>query len=91
MGTGTVGVSGVTRTTNKYIVKWYNGSTLLETDSVEYNAQPDYNSSDPTKASTAQYNYTWSGQWSTNSSATSGTVEASLPPVTGNVAYYAVG
>jgi hypothetical protein len=79
------------QTPRSYTVKWYNGSTLLETDSVAYNTKPDYNSTSPTKSSTAQYTYTWSGQWSTNSSATSGTIEANLPAVTSNVNYYAVG
>lgn len=92
MGTGTVSTGGITRTVNKYTVKWYNGSTLLETDNnVEYGTQPDYNGSNPTRASTAQYSYTWSNQWSTNSSATSGAAESGLPTVTGNVSYYAVG
>ena len=84
-------VTGVSSATRKYTVKWYNGSTLLETDSVAYNTKPDYNGPDPTKASTAQYTYTWSRQWSANSSATSGVTEANLPAVTNNVNYYAVG
>lgn len=93
-----VGITGDTtyyaaysKTTREYTVKWYNGSTLLEIDSVAYNTKPDYNGSTPTKASTAQYTYTWSNQWSASSSATSGVTEANLPVVTSNVSYYAVG
>lgn len=67
-----------TWTVNKYTVRWYNGSTLLETDtSVPYNTTPTYNSSTPTKASTAQYDYTFSG-WS-----------PAVGNITGDTDYYA--
>ena len=92
MGTGTVNTSGVTRTVNKYTVKWYCESMLLETDTdVPYGSIPDYNGSTPLKEATAQYTYTWNNQWSTNSSATSGVAEAALPTITGDTNYYAVG
>jgi len=49
-----------TRSDRTYTVKWYNGSTLLETDTgVGYNATYTYNGSTPTKSSTAQYSYTF--------------------------------
>ena len=51
-----------------YNVYFYNGSELIFTDTVEYGSDAAYEGSNPTKASTAQYSYTFSG-WNTNSGA----------------------
>lgn len=49
-------------TTREYSVYFYNGSTLLETATVQYGGTAVYpGSSNPTKASTAQYTYTFAG------------------------------
>jgi hypothetical protein len=64
MGTGTVTVSGVTRTINKYTVKWmtYDGSSTLETDTnVEYGTKATFNGTNPIRDSSAQYNYSFAG------------------------------
>ena len=80
-----------TAETNEYTVTWMNGSTQLEKDEdVPYGTAPSYDqASDPTKAATAEFTYTFDG-WSTDPNATSGTAEASLPTVAGNVTYYAI-
>lgn len=51
-----------------YNVYFYNGSNLMFTDTVEYGSSAVYEGSAPTKASTAQYSYAFSG-WNTNSGA----------------------
>jgi uncharacterized repeat protein (TIGR02543 family) len=67
-----------------------NDTTQLETDSdVAYGTSPSYDSVTPTKAATAQYTYTFIG-WNTDPTATTGTLEANLPSVTGDVTYYAI-
>ncbi len=79
---GNTSISAVTATTaRKYTIRWIgaDGSTALETDSdVAYNATLTYNGSTPTKASTAQYNYTFSA-WklgsTSGSNVTSGTTK----------------
>jgi uncharacterized repeat protein (TIGR02543 family) len=77
-------------TTNEYTVTWMNDTTTLETDSdVAYGTSPSYDSATPTKAATAQYTYTFIG-WNTDPTATTGTLEANLPSVTGDVTYYAI-
>ncbi len=50
------------KTTRKYTVRWYNDSTLLETDlNVMYAGKAIYNGATPTKASTVQYDYLFTG------------------------------
>ncbi|MBO5553033.1 MAG: leucine-rich repeat protein [Paludibacteraceae bacterium] len=52
-----------TATTRSYTIRFLNGSTVLQTNTLKYGATPSYTGSTPTKASTAQYAYTFSG-WS---------------------------
>jgi len=79
-----------TAETNEYTVTWMNATTQLEKDEdVPYGDAPSYDGSTPTKVATAQYTYTFDG-WSTDPNATSGTAEASLSTVAGDVTYYAI-
>lgn len=50
-------------TVRSYTIRFLNGSTVLQTGSVKYGTTPSYTGSTPTKSSTAQYSYTFSG-WS---------------------------
>ena len=64
--TGTTTVSGyfIEASTPSYTVTWKNwDNTTLATDTVEEGSTPSYSGSTPTKASTAQYTYTFTG-WS---------------------------
>lgn len=54
-----------TETTNKYKVIWKNDNgDVLEEDETEYGKIPTYDSAEPTKASTAEFTYTFAG-WDT--------------------------
>lgn len=68
-----------TETVNTYTVTWKNADgTVLETDvKVPYGDMPEYNSSTPVKASTAQYDFAFAG-WDT-----------AVSEVTGDVVYTA--
>ena len=48
---------------NTYTITFKNGSTTLQTSTVNHGSTPSYTGSTPTKAQTAQYTYTFSG-WS---------------------------
>ena len=51
-----------TQTLRKYTITWKNADgTTLKTEQVDYGTTPSYTGSTPTKASTAQYTYTFSG------------------------------
>ena len=64
--------------TRKYVITFKDGNgNVLKTDSVAYGTKPIYTSDIPTKTSTAQYSYTFSG-WS-----------PALTEVTGNTTYVA--
>jgi len=57
-----------------YAVRFYNGSTLLETDWIASGGTATYNGSTPTKSSTAQYTYTFSGWSSTDGGSASSSI-----------------
>ena len=59
---------------NYYEVKFYNGGTLLFTDTVEEGSNAAYEGSTPTKASTAQYNYTFAGWAATDGGSANSTI-----------------
>lgn len=73
--------------TNKYTVTWYDdeGNVLRPDENVEYGTTPSYGSN-PSKAETAEYTYTFAG-WSATKG---GDVLDPLPPVDGPEAYYAI-
>ena len=48
---------------NTYTIKFVNGSTTLQTSTVNHGVTPTYNGSTPTKSATVQYTYAFSG-WS---------------------------
>jgi hypothetical protein len=73
-----------TQTVRTYTITWNVGGAV-RTAAVSYGTVPSY-SGTPTKASTDQYTYTFTG-WST---ADGGAVLSPLPKVTGDVTYYAV-
>ncbi len=76
-------------TANTYTVTWMNGDIQLEKDeNVDYNAQPSYGGTMPTKAADSEYTYQFVG-WSKTDGAETGTAAANLPEVTENVTYYA--
>ena len=68
-------VATFTETLRTYTVKWKNGNDVLEEDAdVEYGTMPSYDGEQPTKASTAQYTYQFSG-WAPTVSIVTGAVE----------------
>ena len=72
--------------TNNYTVTWYNeDGTELRQDTVAYGTAPSYGS-DPTKAETAEFTYTFAG-WSATMG---GQVIETLPAVDGAETYYAI-
>ena len=50
-----------TETLNKYTITFKNGDEVLQTGEVEYGTVPTYSGQTPTKASDAQYTYTFDG------------------------------
>ena len=50
-------------TVNTYTITFYDedGTTVLQSGNVEYGKKPEYSSETPTKASTAEYDYTFAG------------------------------
>lgn len=74
-------------TVNKYTITWmnYNGTATLETAEVEYGQTPEYHGTEPTRAATTMYSYTFAG-WNTVKNSTTAIV---IPTVTGDAAYYA--
>ena len=74
-----------------YTVTWKSedGLTTLETDAdLASGTATAYNSSTPTKASTAQYNYTFDG-WATSANGAKVYNNGSTPAATANATYYA--
>ncbi|MGN1373158.1 MAG: InlB B-repeat-containing protein [Candidatus Coproplasma sp.] len=73
--------------TTSYTVTFKNGDETLQTGSVAEGNKPTYTGEMPTKASTAEYTYTFSG-WSSDGGSTVYTTE-NLPEVTAEVTYVA--
>lgn len=73
-------IATYTAEVNKYKVTWknYDGSVLETDEKVPYGDMPEYNSSTPTKPSTAQYSFAFAG-WDT-----------AVSEVTGDVVYTAI-
>lgn len=74
---------------NTYKVTWVNDGVVIEEDeAVPYGNKPDYNGATPTKASDAQYDYTFIG-WST-SVTDPAKPESELETVKGDITYNAI-
>lgn len=74
---------------NTYKVTWVNDGVVIEEDeAVPYGNKPDYNGTTPTKASDAQYDYTFIG-WST-SVTDPAKPESELETVKGDITYNAI-
>lgn len=71
-----------------YTVRFFNGSTLLQSVSVQYGSNAEYTDNDPTKQSDGNYDYSFVG-WNTNPNAESADSGA-LYNITGNKDVYAV-
>ena len=51
--------------TRSYTITWVDGDgNTLKTETLAYNAVPQYSGATPTKKATAQYTYTWNNTWS---------------------------
>ncbi|MBQ7598873.1 MAG: hypothetical protein IJU56_09865 [Clostridia bacterium] len=88
-GTAITGAINITATTdNKYTITFVDedGTTVLDTKTLAYGAAVTYGGTTPTKASTAQYDYTFGG-WSDGT--TNYAAGVALPAVAGNTTYTA--
>lgn len=73
------------QTVNRYTVTWSVAGTTT-TAQFEYNAMPDYGTTEPARADTDEHSYVFQGWAATENGAKLET----LPPVTGDVTYYAL-
>lgn len=76
------------QTAREYTVSFYNGVSLIDTDTVSYGGTASYTGTTPTKESTQQYSYNFIG-WNTDSSASAADGNA-LVNVTANRTVYAI-
>ena len=76
------------QTAREYTVSFYNGESLIGTDTVSYGGTASYTGATPTKESTQQYSYNFIG-WNTDSSASAADGNA-LINVTANRTVYAI-